>query len=350
MGFWLFVLLISTVVVFIKIFNLRRDYENTIKGLQRDIQEFRTRISTLEADERSAFPSEEKSELEREETPTSPVIPAASPVPPPSPMPEGPEVEPPPITLTPSGLPAGHYPPFAPETPEEEESPAPAPVTPSPVPSYAAAARVDLSSAAAAPEPAAPSGPSLMDRWEQFKANVDWELFTGVKLFAWLGGLALFIGAGFFVKYSIDRNLIPPALRLAISAVIGLALIVFSARISKERFTVLRHTLGAGGIGVLYSVVFAATLYYHYLSNPVGFGLLSVVSATAFVLAVFFRGIPISVLGALGAYLTPILVSTGQGSLAGRDRQALPEGGAVGARESLTSSRKSIKGQILPGC
>jgi hypothetical protein len=156
-----------------------------------------------------------------------------------------------------------------------------------------------------------------MDRWEQFKANVDWELFTGVKLFAWLGGLALFIGAGFFVKYSIDRNLIPPALRLAISAVIGLALIIWSSRINRERFTVLRHTLGAGGIGVLYSVVFAATLYYHYLSNPVGFGLLTVVSATAFVLAIYFRGIPISVLGALGAYLTPILVSTGQGSLIG---------------------------------
>ena len=98
---------------------------------------------------------------------------------------------------------------------------------------------------------------------------------------------------------------------------IGLALIIGSSRINRERFSVLRHTLGAGGIGVLYSVVFAATLYYHYLSNPVGFGLLTIVSATAFVLAVFFRGIPISVLGALGAYLTPILVSTGQGSLIG---------------------------------
>jgi hypothetical protein len=308
MGFWLFVLIISTVVVFIKIFNLRRDYENTIKGLQRDVQEVRTRIGTLEAGARSAFPSEEKSELEPEETPPSPVIPPASSVSPASAVPEGLEVEPPPMTLTPSGLPEGSYPLSAPETREEEARPAPA---------YAAAARVDLSSMPAEPEHVTPSGPSLTDRWEQFKANVDWELFTGVKLFAWLGGLALFIGAGFFVKYSIDRNLIPPALRLAISAVIGLALIMFSARINKERFSVLRHTLGAGGIGVLYSVVFAATLYYHYLSNPVGFGLLTIVSATAFVLAVFFRGIPISVLGALGAYLTPILVTTGQGSLIG---------------------------------
>ena len=208
----------------------------------------------------------------------------------------------------------GSYPPSAPEMPEEEERSA-KPVTPPPAPSYAAAARVDLSTAV--PERVVTSGPSLRDRWAQFKANVDWELFTGVKLFAWLGGLALFIGAGFFVKYSIDRNLIPPALRLVISAMIGLALIVWSSRINRERFNVLRHTLGAGGIGVLYSVVFAATLYYHYLSNPVGFGLLTIVSATAFVLAVYFRGIPISVLGALGAYLTPILVSTGRGSLVG---------------------------------
>jgi uncharacterized membrane protein len=296
MALWLFVLIISTVVIFIKVFNLRRDYENTIAGLKRDLQEFRTRISTLEAGTRSASPSEEKSELAREKTPPPPVMPPASSVPPPSTMP--------PAQMTPAASPG----------PPKETPPAPKPATPPLAPTYASA-RVDLPPLSA-PEPE-DAGPGLMDRWEQFKGSVDWELFTGVKLFAWLGGLALFIGAGFFVKYSIDRNLIPPALRLAISAMIGLALIVWSSRISRERFSVLRHTLGAGGIGVLYSVVFAATLYYHYLSNPVGFGLLTIVSATAFVLAVFFRGIPISVLGALGAYLTPLLVTTGQGSLIG---------------------------------
>jgi len=299
----LFFLVVGVVVLFIRSINIRRDLESHVEKLKREIAELRAAAAASRresAAERVEAMKKPPVAPDRPvvETPPPPVVPPASSVPPPSPMPEGPEVEPPPITLTPSGLPAGSYPPSAPETPEEETQPAP---------SYAAAA----------PEPSAPSGPSLLDRWEQFKANVDWELFTGVKLFAWLGGLALFIGAGFFVKYSIDRNLIPPALRLAISAVIGLALIVLSARISKERFSVLRHTLGAGGIGVLYSVVFAATLYYHYLSNPVGFGLLSIVSATAFVLAVFFRGIPISVLGALGAYLTPILVNTGQGSLIG---------------------------------
>ncbi|MEK6743304.1 MAG: DUF2339 domain-containing protein, partial [Nitrospirota bacterium] len=311
-----FLLVIGVIVLFVRSFNIRRDLESNVEKLKREIAELRA----------AAVAPRRESASERVEAmrptvapvpravdmPPPPVVPPASPVPPPSTVPEGSEVEPPPITLSPSGLPMGSYPPL----PPEEETPASKPVTlpPSRAPQQAASYAV---TAPPAPERAAPSGPSLIDRWEQFKANVDWELFTGVKLFAWLGGLALFIGAGFFVKYSIDRNLIPPALRLAISACIGLALIVWSARINRERFTVLRHTLGAGGIGVLYSVVFAATLYYHYLSNPVGFGLLTVVSATAFVLAVFFRGIPISVLGALGAYLTPILVSTGRGSLIG---------------------------------
>jgi len=33
--------------------------------------------------------------------------------------------------------------------------------------------------------------------------SVEWEKFMGVKLFAWLGGFALFLGMVFFVKYSI---------------------------------------------------------------------------------------------------------------------------------------------------
>ena len=32
----------------------------------------------------------------------------------------------------------------------------------------------------------------------------------GVKGFAWVGGLALFLGVAFFVKYSFDNNLVPP--------------------------------------------------------------------------------------------------------------------------------------------
>src|SRR4029450_2003380 len=55
---------------------------------------------------------------------------------------------------------------------------------------------------------------------------INWEQFMGAKLFAWIGGLALFLGVAFFVKYSFERNLISPELRVAIGFAVGLALVV----------------------------------------------------------------------------------------------------------------------------
>jgi len=164
-----------------------------------------------------------------------------------------------------------------------------------------------------------PVGPSMTDewikKWELFVKTVDWEQFTGVKLFAWMGGVALFCGAAFFVKYSIDRNLIPPTLRLAVGALTGLGLIIWSLRIDRKKYETTGHILAAGGIGVLYTVVYATSHIYHFLPNLVGLVLLAVISACAFVLAVFMEGIAISTLGALGAYAAPLLLSTGESNL-----------------------------------
>ncbi len=151
-------------------------------------------------------------------------------------------------------------------------------------------------------------------RWKRFKENVDWEQFTGKKISAWLGGLSLFIAAGFFVKYSIDNNLIPLSLRLAAGALIGIALIFVSWRFKEKKYTVMRHTLVSCGIGVLYAVVYAAN-YYEFITKPAGFALLALVSATAFVLAVYHKGVSVSVLGVIGANATPIIVSTGSGNI-----------------------------------
>src|SRR5262249_61974937 len=60
---------------------------------------------------------------------------------------------------------------------------------------------------------------------EPRKPPINWEQFMGAKLFAWIGGLALFLGVAFFVKYSFEHNLIPPELRVAIGVVVGVSLI-----------------------------------------------------------------------------------------------------------------------------
>ena len=225
--------------------------------------------------------------------------------------------------------PATELPPAV-EIPPMPEMPPPSPLPPKPyIPSYAPLKSSDdlrptVSSTYTEEEESRQNlnqeihRPSSIElKWQEFKANVDWEQFTGGKLFAWLGGLALFIAAIFFVKYSIDNNLIPPQVRLAIGALVGLIMIIGSMIIDRERYKTTAHSLAAGGIAVLYAISFAASVYYGFIPKIAGFGLFSLISAAAFVLAVFLKGRFISVLGAIGAYATPLLIQTGHPNLIG---------------------------------
>src|SRR5262245_8457896 len=75
--------------------------------------------------------------------------------------------------------------------------------------------------AASVPPPLPPPLPSIPPPVTPF----NWEAFMGVKLFAWLGGLALFLGVVFMVKYSFENNLITPLGRIVIGGTVGLALV-----------------------------------------------------------------------------------------------------------------------------
>ncbi len=283
--FFLFVLII---ILFVKVKNLKQNLMSKIEWLEQTIQDLRKQFSDLE----------QKSRITPEEKPEE------------KPGPEPVKEEPSAVETTDEPVTIKEDKP-EPETPADVIKPPPIPLRSAQksVPSFEPVKEIIDDEPEVRPEP------ELLKKWKEFKDNVDWEQFTGTKLFAWLGGLALFIGAGFFVKYSIDKNLIPPTVRLVIGAITGLGLIIASIRFERGRYDIMRHTLAAGGIGVLYTVIFAATLYYHYLPEIIGFGCLAVVSISAFVLALYHQGIAISVLGAIGAYATPILVDASQGNL-----------------------------------
>ena len=143
---------------------------------------------------------------------------------------------------------------------------------------------------------------------------INWEQFMGVKGFAWLGGLALFLGVAFFVKYSFDNNLIPPQLRVAIGFLTGLGLLVGGVVMSRKDFPALSQTLCATGIVILYAVTFACRALYHFeFFGPIPtFLLMALITTTAFLLAARLNALVVAILGMLGGFLTPILLSTGQ--------------------------------------
>ncbi len=184
-------------------------------------------------------------------------------------------------------------------------------VVPSPLPEAMeefTAARNDYESAAeeklppSEPEPVVPKQPLI-----------NWELFMGVKLFAWIGGFALFLAVAFFVKYSFEHDLIPPEVRVAIGYLVSVGLVVGGVRLARSRYAVTAQTLCAAGVVSLYAVTFACHAVYKFpfFGSLPTFALMVLITAVAFLLAVRMEARVVAVLGMLGGFLTPVLLSTG---------------------------------------
>lgn len=141
---------------------------------------------------------------------------------------------------------------------------------------------------------------------------IDWEQFAGIKLFAWVGGFALFLGAGFFVKYSIDHGLLSPIIRVTLSFLLGGGCIGTGLYLkNNEKFIVTAHTLCAAGVAVLYADIFAASASYHFIGPSAAFALMSLVTAASFLLSVRMDSKYVALLGLIGGFITPPLLSTG---------------------------------------
>jgi len=144
---------------------------------------------------------------------------------------------------------------------------------------------------------------------------VNWEQFLGVKGFMWIGGLAFFFFVALAIKYSFEHNLISPELRMSAGFLTGLALLVGGAWLHRrQQYTVGAQTLCATGVVILYAVTFACRSIYHFeFFGPVPtFLLMTLITTTAFLLAARLNAMVVAILGMLGGFLTPILLSTGQ--------------------------------------
>jgi len=143
--------------------------------------------------------------------------------------------------------------------------------------------------------------------------RINLEQFMGAQLFAWLGGFVLFLALIFFLKYAFENHLISPELQVAMEYLVALGVLVAGVVLTRKRaLAVLAQTLAATGVLMLYSVTFAMHAYYHLTVMPVTFGIMALVTAAAFALAVRLEAQVIAILGLLGGFLTPVLLSTGR--------------------------------------
>ncbi|MGI9086961.1 MAG: DUF2339 domain-containing protein [Chthoniobacterales bacterium] len=186
-------------------------------------------------------------------------------------------------------------------------APSPAPA-PSPALAAILAPAPPVTPAPKTPPPIIPAAPKPP---RPARAAIDWEAFMGVKLFAWLGGFVLFLGVVFLVKYSFENNLITPAMRVFIGAIIGLGLVAAGWFTARRNYRVPGQSLCATGVLVLYADLFGAHAFYNLISLTAAFVLMSLVTIAAFLLAVNLNAQVVVILGLIGGFLTPPLLARG---------------------------------------
>lgn len=137
--------------------------------------------------------------------------------------------------------------------------------------------------------------------------------FRGGNTIVRVGVLVLLVGVGLLLRYAAEHAVIPLAWRLAGSALGGLGLTALGLRLTPARRGYGLSLQGAG-VGIAYMSLFAAFRLYGLMPAGLSFGLMALLCAAITALALKQDALPLAALGFGGAFLAPVLVSTGQGS------------------------------------
>ena len=143
------------------------------------------------------------------------------------------------------------------------------------------------------------------------RAWTDLEAHIGGSWFNWIGIIAITFGVAFFLKYAFENQWIGPGGRVLLGFAAGVGFLVVGERLRARGLASYAYVLSGGGIMILYLSVYAAFRLYNLIGQFPAFILMVAVTATAVLLAGRYNALPIAILGLIGGFLTPILLSTG---------------------------------------
>jgi uncharacterized membrane protein len=191
-------------------------------------------------------------------------------------------------------------------------SPPPAPVEAPPreaeVPEVAPPPPVE----AAAPLPPVEAAPPVPERPEPPR-RIDWERWIGVRGAAVVGAAIFGLAGLLFVKYSIEAGLIPPPVRVAAAVVVGLGCMAAGEALRRRhRYGATADALAGAGVVVLYGAVWAARTLYGLIESGLAFALMALVTVACGALSWRHGSRVTAVLGLVGGFATPGLLSTDQ--------------------------------------
>lgn len=131
-----------------------------------------------------------------------------------------------------------------------------------------------------------------------------------MKLFSWIAGIALVLAAVFFLKYSVDHGWLSPVVRATLGLLTGSVLLVVCEMRIARNYALTANAMHGAGIAILYATLFSIHALWHLLPAAVVFALMLVVTAVAVMLSIRRDSVFIALLGLMGGFATPALLST----------------------------------------
>ncbi|MEQ9216542.1 MAG: DUF2339 domain-containing protein [Cyclobacteriaceae bacterium] len=143
----------------------------------------------------------------------------------------------------------------------------------------------------------------------------DLEKFIGENLINKIGIAITVIGVAIGAKYAIDHEMISPLTRIILGYLVGIGLLGFAIRL-KKKYENFSAVLLSGAMAIMYFITYAAYSFYELIPQIPAFGVMVLFTAFTVVAAINYNRHVIALIGLVGAYAVPFLLSEGSGKVA----------------------------------
>lgn len=139
------------------------------------------------------------------------------------------------------------------------------------------------------------------------------EKLIGENIINKIGIAITIIGVAIGTKYSIEHQLMSPAMRITLGYILSLAMLFTGYRL-KSRYLNYSAVLVSGAITIMYLLTYAAHNFFHLIPLPLAFGLMVMFTIGAVYAAIQYNKQIIAHIALVGAYAVPFLLREQQGS------------------------------------
>lgn len=155
----------------------------------------------------------------------------------------------------------------------------------------------------------------LVPKRESASGGLSEEKLAGT-LFNRLGILAIMLAVGFFLKWSFDNHIIGELGRVVIGILLGLGFLGAGEIFQRRKYKIYGQGFTGGGIAILYFSIYSAFAFYNLISQPVAFGMMILITVAASLLAIRYDSRAVGILGIVGGFATPFILSDGSSNRA----------------------------------